>query len=241
MSTKINETLGLLGLLIVIFVVKPNILIHAFNTLLGRIALIAIIIYFSKSNMFLGLFVALCLILALHLKKMGIYTVEGFEQVARTIGDESQKPTLKSDEGVEKVKVLTSNAVQQMKGPAQSTPSEVPHSPVPGNVEEMMKDITQKKEMLINKLKGLAQKYNLCENNKVNDGIDRQTVEESIRPMKPSSIPVSKNEFKSGDNVAPSDKAVEGFAGMCALSGSGCPYCPNCMGGRCAKRCASCM
>jgi len=217
MSKKINETLGLLGLLVVVFIVKPNILNHAFNTLLGRIALVAIVIYFSKNNMFLGLFVALCFILGFHLRKIGLGMIEGFEPVARTIGDDTQPPKLKNDENVEKVKVLTTNAAnEQMKGPTTSSPSEVPHLPVAMDAEELMKTINERKEALINNLKELANKYHLCDNNKTQDGVDRQTVEESIRPMKPSSVPVSKNDFKSGDNVAPSDKAVEGFAGMCA-------------------------
>ena len=65
-------------------------------------------------------------------------------------------------------------------------------------------------------LKELASKYNLCELCQTENGVDRQSIEESIRPNKPSSIPVSKNDFKSSDNVAPSDKAVEAFSGMCA-------------------------
>ena len=215
MSKKINESLGLLGLLIVVFIVKPNILNHAFNTLLGRIALIAMVIYFSKNNMFLGLFVALCLILGFHLQRIGLGMVEGFEPVARTIGDDTQPPKLNTVDSIEKVKVLTSNAVQQLKGPTQSSPSEVPHLPITVDTEELMKNINERKEALIKNLKELSQKYNLCDN-KNSDGVDRQAVEESIRPMKPSSVPVSKNDFKSGDNVAPSDKAVEGFAGMCA-------------------------
>lgn len=215
MTKKINESLGLLGLLIVIFVVKPNILNHAFNTLLGRIALIAMVIYFSKNNMFLGLFVALCLILGFHLQKI-LGMMEGFEPVARTIGDDSQPPKLKNGENVEKIKVLTTaTANEQMKGPTKSTPSEVPHLPVAIDAEELMKNINERKESLIKNLKEIANKYNLCDNQKT-EGVDRQTVEESIRPMRPSSVPVSKNDFKSGDNVAPSDKAVEGFAGMCA-------------------------
>jgi hypothetical protein len=214
MSKNINATLGLLGLLIVTFVVKPNILQHAFNTLLGRIVLIALIVHFSRNNMFLGLFVAIFLILGINLNKM----VEGFEvPQAKTVGDDTQPGTKTKEE--DKIKVLTSSAAKgEMGPPTQSKPAEIPAQiNIPTDVQDVMENVNQKRQVLMENLKELAKKYNLCELCQTSDvGVDRQTVEESIRPVKPSTIPVSKNDFKSGDNIAPSDNAVEAFSGMCA-------------------------
>lgn len=209
-----NANLGLLGLMIVAFVVKPNILDNAFNTLLGRIALIAIVVYFSKNNMFLGLFIAMFLILGINLNKM--VGVEGFDNASpRTVGDDTQSGTKTPEE--QKIKVLTNDASKmQMGGPIASKPSPVNTTNVPADVEDVLKNVNEKKQVLMDNLKELAKKYNLCELCEGENGVDRQSVEESIRPIKPSSIPVSKNDFKSTDNVAPSDKAVEGFSGMCA-------------------------
>jgi hypothetical protein len=213
-----KANLGLLGLMIVAFVVKPNILSNAFDSFLGRIVLIAIVVHFSKNNMFLGLFVALFLILGINVNNINIVGVEGFETAPapRTVGDDTQPGTKTPDE--QKIKVLTNDAAKmQMGGPIQSKPSEIPlPANMPVDVEDVLKNVNEKKKVLMDHLKELAKKYNLCELcNTENGGVDRQTVEESIRPIKPSSIPVSKNDFKSSDNVAPSDKAVEAFSGMC--------------------------
>lgn len=208
-----KANLGLLGLMIVAFIVKPNILSNAFDTVLGRIVLIAIVVYFSKNNMFLGLFVAMFVILGININKM--VGLEGFE-APRTVGDDTQSGTKTPDE--EKIKVLTNDAAKmQMGGPIQSKPTElaVP-STMPADVEHVLKNVNEKKQVLMDNLKELASKYNLCELCQTENGVDRQSIEESIRPNKPSSIPVSKNDFKSSDNVAPSDKAVEAFSGMCA-------------------------
>lgn len=215
MSNIMNANLGLLGLMIIAFVVNPNILGNAFDTLLGRIVLIAIVVYFSKNNMFLGLFVAMFLILGININKM--IGVEGFETAPRTVGDDTQPGTKTPEE--QKIKVLTNEAAKmQMGGPIQSKPAEIPSPPsnMPADVEAVLKNVNEKKQVLMDNLKELARKYNLCELCQNENGVDRQSIEESIRPNKPSAIPVSKNDFKSGDNVAPSDKAVEAFSGMCA-------------------------
>ena len=217
MSNIIKKAnIGLLGLMIVAFIVKPNILSNAFDSVLGRIVLIAIVVHFSKNNMFLGLFVAMFVILGINVNR--IVGLEGFEgaPAPRTVGDDSQSGTKTPDE--QKIKVLTNDAAKtQMGGPIQSKPADlaVP-SNMPADVEHVLKNVNEKKQVLMDNLKELARKYNLCDLCQNENGVDRQSIEESIRPNKPSSIPVSKNDFKSSDNVAPSDKAVEAFSGMCA-------------------------
>ena len=219
MSNIIKANLGLLGLMIVVFVVKPDILSNVFDTLLGRFVLIAIVVYFSRNNMFLGLLVAIFLIMAINLNKM--VGLEGFETAARTVGDDTQQGTETLEQ--KKIKVLTNDAAKtQMGGPIESKPAEIAPAPassnMPADVEQVLKSVNEKKQVLMDNLKELARKYNLCElcENGNANGVDRQSIEEAIRPNKPSSIPVSKKDFKSTDNVEPSDKAVEAFSGMCA-------------------------
>lgn len=218
MSNIIKKAnLGLLGLMVVAFIVKPNILSNAFDSVLGRIVLIAIVVHFSKNNMFLGLFVAMFVILGINVNR--IFGIEGFEgaPAPRTVGDDSQPGTKTPNE--QKIKVLTNDATKtQMGGPIQSKPADIAvPSNMPADVEHVLKNVNEKKQVLMDNLKELASKYNLCElcQTENGNGVDRQSIEESIRPNKPSSIPVSKNDFKSSDNVAPSDKAVEAFSGMC--------------------------
>lgn len=66
MTREMQGMLGLFTLLCIILAVNPRILKNIYSSILGRIVLLAIIIFVSINNVTLGLLVTLCLIIILH-------------------------------------------------------------------------------------------------------------------------------------------------------------------------------
>jgi hypothetical protein len=78
-------------MLIVVLIVSPRSLNNLYNNTLGRVALIALIIFFAMNNVTLGLLAALCVIIASNM-----YMFEGLENMT-----EDQKNNLK-DKAIDK-------------------------------------------------------------------------------------------------------------------------------------------
>ena len=153
---KIQVLIGLFVLIVVVLVLNPRVINDIHKTILGRIVLIGLVIFFTAHNTTLGLLVALCLIIAINM-----FFMEGIDEtLSKTIGDDN----VITDSTEPKIKVST-------------TPKETK--------EEDDKE----------------------------DGVDKQTVHESIQPIESAAIPVNKSAFRSTD-VAPSDpvNSKQGFS-----------------------------
>lgn len=154
---KIQFLIGLFVLIVVVLVLNPRVINDIHKTILGRIMLIGLVIFFTAHNTTLGLLVALCLIIAINM-----FFMEGIDETllaeAKTIGDDN----VTSDSTMQQIKVSTT-ALK----------------------EEEDKD----------------------------DGVDKQTVHESIQPIESAAIPVDKSAFSSTD-VAPldPDNVKQGFS-----------------------------
>lgn len=72
--TKMQGSLGFFALLVIILMVKPIFYKNMYNNVLGRLALIAILLFFVTMNLTLGLLVALIMIIGTN-----VSFVEGFE------------------------------------------------------------------------------------------------------------------------------------------------------------------
>lgn len=66
MTTKMRGIVGLFIVVCITLLFKSHFIKNMYNTILGRIALISIIIFFSLNNVTLGLLIALCLIIILN-------------------------------------------------------------------------------------------------------------------------------------------------------------------------------
>lgn len=77
--TKIHGVSGLFILLVVILLVKPIFYNNLYNNILGRVVLIAILLFFSINNVTLGLLVALIIIIGTNM-----FFVEGFKSNDKT-------------------------------------------------------------------------------------------------------------------------------------------------------------
>jgi hypothetical protein len=67
----------LFTMLVVVLIVSPRSINNMYNNILGRVGLIALIIFFSMHNVTLGLLVALCIIVASNM-----YMFEGFDNAS---------------------------------------------------------------------------------------------------------------------------------------------------------------
>jgi hypothetical protein len=86
MDMKSKGIISLFVLLAIILAIKPSILNDIYNTMLGRLVLIVVIIFLSMNNVTLGLLVALVLIIVLN--QFTTFT-EGMENIStpNTVGN----------------------------------------------------------------------------------------------------------------------------------------------------------
>jgi thiol:disulfide interchange protein len=136
---KIQVLFGLFILILIVMFMNPRIINDVNKSVLGRIMMIGLVIYFTCHNTTLGLLVALCLIIAINM-----FVMEGIDETLASEEEEEKSVTMPMEE---------------------------------------------------------------------EDGIDTQTVHESIQPVESNTIPVSKDTFSSVD-VAPlnPEDRKEGFA-----------------------------
>jgi hypothetical protein len=75
--TKMQGVLGLFILLVIILITNPGFYNNMYNNVLGRVVLIAILIFFATNNVTLGLLVALIIIIGTNM-----YFIEGMDTMA---------------------------------------------------------------------------------------------------------------------------------------------------------------
>lgn len=76
MITKMHGVLGLFVLLVLILMVKPNFYDNMYKNVLGRVVLIATLLFFAMNNLTLGLLVALIIIIGTN-----VSFVEGMDNM----------------------------------------------------------------------------------------------------------------------------------------------------------------
>ena len=113
MSIKIKSMVALFMALVIILAVNPRSVNNIYNTILGRVFLIGIVIFFSMNNLTLGLLVVLAIITASN--QFGSFT-EGMEN-GTTIGDDNTAST-----GTQSV--LTNDAAKQARKSIELTPEQ---------------------------------------------------------------------------------------------------------------------
>ena len=139
--SKIHGLGFLFIMLIVVLIVSPRSLNNLYNNTLGRVALIALIIFFAMNNVTLGLLAALCVIIASNM-----YMFEGMENMT-----EDEKNKLK-----DKVTTITttiptstttppSTTTPSTTTPSTTTPSTMTTTTGTGVDKEAIKDAIQAK------------------------------------------------------------------------------------------------
>lgn len=102
MSVKTKSIGALFVVLAIILVVNPRMVNNVYETILGRLFLIGVVIFFAMNNVTLGLLAALAIIVA---SNQFSFLVEGMENNVTTNKPPVQSPDKKKtdeDEGVDK-------------------------------------------------------------------------------------------------------------------------------------------
>ena len=166
--TKMQGSLGLFVLLVIILMVKPIFYNNMYNNILGRLVLIAILLFFVTTNVTLGLLVALIMIIGTN-----VSFVEGFES----------QPT----------KSTSNAAISDALAKLSSTGTTI------GTGDDGVKS-------------NVGQVNVVTSNSKSKNGVDRISVEQSVKAKDSNQIPVSKANFVSENvNALDPSASTEGF------------------------------
>jgi hypothetical protein len=201
MTMKMRGIWALFIALILILAINPKLLYNAYNTILGRIILIGVLIFFSINNVTLGLLVALCLIIVLNNYTNFAEGMDNMETPA-TIGDD--------------------NAVQKSGDKIQVVTSSISSAPKDGSKLSDLKANAQAKASNIDTSTIQAKAANAqanAQDKAAAKGIDTTDISESIKAKASNSIPVSKSTMSSSENVSPfttgmlgKNTSTEGFS-----------------------------
>ena len=185
--SKMHGLWFLFVILVVILIVNPLIIHNTYNNILGRVVLIALLIFFAMNNVTLGLLVALCIIIATNM-----YMFEGLENMVET------KVTTGMPEDANTT-VTDKMATDKMATDKMAT-------------DKMATDKTEgpRKKGLI----PIPQPNSTMVASDKTDGVDREAVKSSLEAKPANSMPVNKSDFSSAEDVAPSSK--ESFGSMSA-------------------------
>lgn len=90
---KIQVLFGLFILILIVMFMNPRIINDVNKSVLGRIALIGLVIYFTCHNTTLGLLVALCLIIGINM-----FVMEGIDETLDQEEEEEKPVTMTTEE-----------------------------------------------------------------------------------------------------------------------------------------------
>ncbi len=233
--------LGLLfTMLVVILIVSPRSINNMYNNILGRVGLIALIIFFAMHNVTLGLLVALCIIVASNM-----YMFEGFDNASIGTGENIDPSLIGSGQNIDNLKQKLQQAqdgtsttdtsttatpdtststtsstapattsTTTTTAPASSTTSTSTTAPATTTTSTAAAPATTTTATTTTATTPTTITTST-------GGVDRQSVQQAIQSKSSNTIPVNKGMFKSKyDEVAPSTSTStttqEAFSSMWA-------------------------
>ena len=182
--TKMQGSLGLFVLLVIILMVKPIIYNNMYNNVLGRLFLIVILLFFATTNVTLGLLVALIMIIGTN-----VSFIEGFESQKADVNTKNSKSNSKSKS---KPKSNSNSSILPMLAKLNSTGTTI------GTGDDGVKSN-------VGQIHVVTSNYN--SKSKSKDGVDRVSAEQAVKSKNSNQIPVTKENFVSL-NVAASDPSA---------------------------------
>jgi hypothetical protein len=185
---KKQGILGLFLLLVVILVLKPRIILNMYNNILGRVVLIGLVLFFTTCHVALGLLAALCLIIVSNMFFMVGSNIEGLTNL-----DNESEP----------------NMIQPGLTIGDDNTSST-------NTNDKLKVITKAKAKANANgitVTGDGSKLSELQAQAQEEGVDRQTVQETIQSKSSKAIPVDKSKFESNEVQAsePTTSVTESF------------------------------
>lgn len=174
MSVKHNSIVALFFTLVLILVIKPNFIYRINSSILGRLFLICLLVFFAMYNVTLALLTVFIIIILLS--KYDNF-VEGMDNIETpdTIGEENVPITGKQQ-------VLTKDAVKK--------------DEIKQNINDRISDLKAKAQQQDNTTTTTSTTDS-------NMGMDKEDIKNAIQSMSANSIPTDKSMFNSNDNVQP--------------------------------------
>lgn len=223
--------LGLIfTMLVVILIVSPSTINNMYNNILGRVGLIALIIFFAMHNVTLGLLVALCVIIASNM-----HMVEGFDTASIGTGQNIDPSLLGTGDNISNIKQELQTAQANQSANASSTSTSSPATTpttittTPSTTSSSTTSSTSAPSTTTTSTTTpsttpstttTTSTTTTATTNK-KDGVDRQAVQQALQSTSSNSMPVNRGMFKSDEvapSTAPSTTTQEGFSSM------GAPY-----------------
>ena len=195
--TKMQGTLVLFILLVVILMTNPGFYNNLYNNVLGRVFLIIILIFFAINNVTLGLLVALIIIIGTN-----VYFVEGMENNS-TNGDKVSTTTAAASNTAISgaiAKLNYGNNGANIQAGTTIGDDNVNLTPSSGTIQ-----VVTGSKTISDLKKGSGSK-------KESVGTDRVTLQESMKPMQSNQHMVNKNQFSSQEVAAAISSGMEGFS-----------------------------
>ena len=203
--TKMQGTLVLFILLVVILMTNPGFYNNLYNNVLGRVFLIIILIFFAINNVTLGLLVALIIIIGTN-----VYFVEGMENNS-TNGDKASTATAaESNTAISGAiaKLNYGNNGANIQAGTTIGDDNVNLSPSSGTIQV----VTGSKKISDLKKGSGSGSGSGSKPKKENVGTDRVTIQESMKPMQSNQHMVNKDQFSSQEVAAAISTGMEGFS-----------------------------
>jgi hypothetical protein len=177
MSVKHNSIVALFFILVLILVIKPNFIYRINSSILGRLFLICLLVFFAMYNVTLALLTVFIIIILLN--KYDNF-VEGMDNIETpdTIGEENVPITGKQQ-------VLTKDAVKK--------------DEIKQNINDRISDLKAKAQQQTIS----ANTTTTASTSDSNMGMDKEDIKNAIQSMPANSIPTDKSMFNSNDNVQP--------------------------------------
>ena len=174
MSVKHNSIVALFLILVLILIIKPNFIYRINSSILGRLFLICLLVFFAIYNVTLALLTVFIIIILLS--KYDNF-VEGMDNIETpdTIGEENVPITGKQQ-------VLTKDAVKK--------------DEIKQNINDRISDLKAKAQQQTNTT-------TTASTTDSNMGMDKEDIKNAIQSMPANSIPTNKSMFNSNDNVQP--------------------------------------
>jgi hypothetical protein len=195
--TKMQGTLVLFILLVVILMTNPGFYNNLYNNVLGRVFLIIILIFFAINNVTLGLLVALIIIIGTN-----VYFIEGMENNS-TNGDKVSTATAAASNTAISgaiAKLNYGNNGANIQAGTTIGDDNVNLTPSSGTIQ-----VVTGSKTISDLKKGSGSK-------KESVGTDRVTLQESMKPMQSNQHMVNKNQFSSQEVAAAISSGMEGFS-----------------------------
>jgi hypothetical protein len=138
--SKTHGLCFLFTLLIIVLIVSPKALNNLYNNTLGRLALIALIIFFAMHNVTLGLLAALCIIIASNM-----YMFEGLEGMSEEDKEKMKDKVTTAATTTDPATTATTSPTTTTTTSPHTTTHSTTHS-TDGVDKEAIKDAIQAKE-----------------------------------------------------------------------------------------------